>query len=49
MKALGVRNEFNALSPEIHALVQLKDVKEGSELKGNWISVDAIGDTKLPH
>ena len=44
MKALGVRNEFNALSPEIHALVQLKDVKEGSELKGNWISVDAIGE-----
>ena len=44
MKALGVRNEFNALSPEIHAVVQLKDVKEGSELKGSWISVDAIGE-----
>jgi Clostripain family/Domain of unknown function (DUF4864) len=42
MKALGVRSEFSALSPEIHALVQLKNVKAGSKLKGSWIAVDAI-------
>ncbi|MBU4448258.1 MAG: hypothetical protein KKD99_06705, partial [Proteobacteria bacterium] len=42
MKALGVRKEFNALAPEIHALVQLKNVKAGSKLKGSWIAVDAI-------
>ena len=42
MKALGVRKEFDPLIPEIHALVQLKDVKAGSKLKGNWIAVDAI-------
>jgi len=42
MKAQGVRKEFDPRSPEIHALVQLKDVKAGSKLKGNWIAVDAI-------
>ncbi len=42
MTAIGVRNEFNTLSPELHALVQMKDVKQGSELKGSWIAVDAI-------
>jgi hypothetical protein len=42
MKALGVRNEFGPRSPEIHALVQLKNVKAGSKLKGSWIAVDAI-------
>lgn len=42
MKPLGVRDEFDALSPEIHAVVRLKNVKAGSELKGSWIAVDAI-------
>ena len=42
MKALGVRKDFGPLSPEIHALVQLKNVKAGSELKASWVAVDAI-------
>ena len=42
MKALGVRREFHPLSPEIHAVVQLKNARAGSELKGSWVAVDAI-------
>ena len=42
MKALGVRKDFGPLSPEIHALVQLKNVKAGRELKASWVAVDAI-------
>jgi len=39
---VGIKNKFSPLTPNIHAVAVLKDLKRGTKIKGSWIAVNTI-------
>ena len=39
---INIRQQFSSDVPAIHALVELSQLSSGTQIKGSWISVDAI-------
>jgi len=42
LAAVDARNEFDPQTPEIHAVVQIREVKAGDKLTGSWMFLDSV-------